>query len=141
MITKPIPKKLREEMDADPFYHRCCITGVRESSYSKIEWHHAFTWKGERLNEKWCILPVLKWIHDIANRSDIKEMLDRRMLNRADDETLKKYSKAVDLVAKRDRLNKIYGTHEAYHPVLQPHAERSSSSSARSTCKEGRMAF
>lgn len=94
-------------MENDPFYKRCCVTGVGQSAYSKIEWHHNFTWMGKRLNEKWCILPVLKEIHDKEKQKDIKETLDRIMLNRADDETLKKYSKAVDLIAKRDRLNKV----------------------------------
>jgi len=38
-----------------------------------------------------------------------KEECDWIMLNRADEATLKKYSRAENLVAKRDRLNKKYG--------------------------------
>ncbi len=109
-LTKPIPKKLRDEMSEDPFYQRCCITLMTKSTTRKIEWHHNFRWQGTRLNEKWCILPVLKEIHDKADTSLMKEKLDWVMFNRADDETLKKYSKAEDLIKKRDRLNKIYGT-------------------------------
>lgn len=120
-LTKPIPKKLREEMEADPYYKRCCVTGVRGGPGVKIDWHHNFETymhgNRGRLNEKWCILPILKSVHDQVGRRYIKEYLDWIMLNRADEATLKKYSKVVDLVAKRDRLNQIYAD-EKNHPVL-----------------------
>lgn len=102
---RPIPPKLRDEMAADPFYKRCCITG---SMRGKIEWHHALIFKGRQVNEKWAILPVSKEVHASVSNPKIKQYLDWIMLNRATDEQLKKYSKAVDLIAERDRLNKIY---------------------------------
>lgn len=107
MMTKPIPKKLREKMEANPFYHKCCITGTKRG-IAKIEWHHNFKWKGERLNEEWCILPVREDVHKKADTREVREVLDWIMMNRADEETLRKYSKAEDLIAKRDRLNKKY---------------------------------
>lgn len=107
-LTMPIPKALRDEMDADPFYHRCCLTGEREGPYNKIDWHHNFMWAGKRVNEKWCILPVSKDMHDMVHRPGIRDSLNRIMLNRADDATLRKYSKVVDLIKRRDQLNKIY---------------------------------
>lgn len=116
MLTKPIPKKLIDEMEADPFYQQCCMTGASKLT-SKIEWHHNFKWKGQRLNEKWCILPLLKKIHDKADTTEVKERLDRIMLNRADEKTLRKYSKAEDLIAKRDRLNAQYANKEN-HTIL-----------------------
>ena len=110
MMTKPIPKKMREQMFHDPFYDRCCITGLTGTPNDPIEWHHNFSSyangnKG-RLNEIWCILPILRSVHRLADRRDIREQLDRIMLNRADDETLRKWSRSEDLIAKRDRLNK-----------------------------------
>lgn len=116
-LTKPIPKKMREEMERDPFYHRCAITGTRRGPYAKVEWHHAFKFKGERVNEKWCIIHLLKRIHDRADVREVKEYIDWMILNRADDETLRRYSKAEDLLAKRERLNKKYED-EKNHPVL-----------------------
>lgn len=116
-LTRPIPPKLRAEMDADPYYHRCAITGTRRGPYAKIEWHHAFTWKGQRVNEKWCIIPLLKRIHDKASTKIVKDYVDFLILNRADEATLLRYSKAEDLVAKRNRLNKRYANQEN-HPVL-----------------------
>lgn len=116
-LTSPIPPKLRAEMDADPYYHRCAVTGTKRGPYAKVEWHHAFTYAGKRVNEKWCIIPILKRIHDRANVHEVKEFIDWLILNRADDETLRKYSKAEDLLAKRDRLNKKYAN-EKDRPVL-----------------------
>lgn len=108
-LTKPIPKKLRDEMDADPFYEFCCVTGIRKSAGVKIEWHHAFTFAGKRVNEKWCILPVSVNTHRQAGTSHVKELLDWVMFNRADEDTLRRYSKAVDLIRERDRLNDKFG--------------------------------
>jgi len=108
-MIKPIPLKLREEMDRDPYYHICCVTGVRNV---KIEWHHNFKWEGERLNEKWCILPLAQYVHDKARTRKVKDYLDYIMLNRASESTLKKYSKGENLIEKRDRLNKYYDNEE-----------------------------
>lgn len=116
-LTKPIPAALRAEMEHDPFYQRCCVTGVRRGPYAKIEWHHNLKYAGERVNEKWCILPVLKRVHDKADTRIVREFLDWIMLNRADDETLKRFSKAGSLIERRDRLNKIYGD-KKNHPLL-----------------------
>lgn len=101
---RPIPKPLLNEMLEDPFYKVCCISG---QTNERIELHHNFTWAGRQLNEKWAILPLAHSIHEriIA----YKERCDWIMLNRADEATLKKYSKAVDLIRKRDYLNKKYG--------------------------------
>jgi len=121
MITKPIPKKLRDEMEEDPFYQRCCVTKVKGGPAVKIDWHHNFESYANgnrgRVNEKWCILPVLKSVHDKADRRDVREYLDWIMLNRADESTLRRWSKAEDLIAKRDRLNKKYAD-KKNHPVL-----------------------
>lgn len=104
---RPIPAKLRDELAADPFYDRCCISGVSKL-HTKIDWHHNATWQGRQLQEKWAILPLARDIHDNIVR--YKEKCDWIMLNRADDDTLRRYSKAVNLIAKRDTLNKKYGT-------------------------------
>lgn len=101
---RPIPPKLREEMAADTFYRRCCITNF---AWDKIEWHHNFIFAGRQLNEKWCILPVSQEVH--KNVGLYREKLDWIMLNRADETTLRKYSRSENLIATRDRLNKKYG--------------------------------
>lgn len=102
-----IPPKLRQEMADDPYYKRCCVTGATNE---KIEWHHNLIYAGKQVQEKWCILPLAYHIHAVANDKLIRERLDWVMLNRGTDDDLKRYSKGVDLLAKRDRLNKRYGT-------------------------------
>jgi hypothetical protein len=101
-----IPPKLRAEIALDPFYQRCCITGAW-SRNTKIDWHHNLLFAGKQVQAKFAILPLAREVHD--NIVLHKEKCDWIMLNRATDEQLKKYSRAADLFAKRDRLNKKYG--------------------------------
>jgi hypothetical protein len=122
-MIKPIPKKLRDEMAQDPYYQRCCVTGSQAGPGVKIEWHHNFESyahgnKG-RVNEKWCILPVLESIHRRADTREVRQYLDWVMLNRADKETLERWSVAGDLVAKRNRLNKAYRLGEITIPTYE----------------------
>lgn len=101
-----IPPRLRAEMATDPFYQRCCITGAMAKN-TKVEWHHNLIFAGKQVQRKWAILPLREDIHeDIAKW---KEKCDWIMLNRVSDEILQTYSRAENLIAKRDRLNKKYG--------------------------------
>lgn len=102
-----IPPKLKKEMLNDPFYDRCCITGTLKTQ-QKVEWHHNLIFAGKQVQEKFAILPLRKDIHD--NIVKYKEKCDWIMLNRATDEHLLKYSKAVDYAREKHRLNEIYGT-------------------------------
>lgn len=106
---RKIPPKLREEMSNDPFYSKCCMTGW---THQKIEWHHNLIFAGRQVNEKFCILPLSKSMHDMINLPYNKSRCDWIMLNRGTDEQLKKYSKAVDLIKKREYLNKVYGSYK-----------------------------
>ena len=89
--TKPIPKKLREEMAGDPFYRVCCI--ANGECYGRIQWHHHLRYAGERQNVRFAILPVCEYHHEKEARLDIKHRLDTVMLLRATPEDLAKYPK------------------------------------------------
>lgn len=103
---KKIPPELRHEMEIDPYYSKCCIT---ESTSEKIDWHHNLIYAGSQVNEKFCILPLARSIHtDIVK---YKEQCDWIMCNRATDEELRRYSKAINYINERERLNKIYGVY------------------------------
>lgn len=103
-MTSTIPTKLRAEMALDPFYKRCVITGkTDEEAGEKIQWHHNLEFKGKRVNRKFCILPLLESIHDAISQH--KEKVDWIMWNRASDEEIQEFSKAVDYKAVRARLN------------------------------------
>jgi hypothetical protein len=104
-----IPVKLREELAADPFYKKCCLTGTMSG---KVDFHHNLIYAGRQVQEKWCILPVANSIHQYHQgiTSEVKEKLKWIMYNRATDEELKKYSKCKDLIKERERLNKKYAS-------------------------------
>lgn len=97
-------------MSDDPFYTRCCISGISKNS-TKIDFHHNLRFGGKNVQEKFCILPLAKEIHDKIDY--YKEKCDWIMLNRASEEELERYSKATNYKSMRDRLNKIYGKYRA----------------------------
>lgn len=76
---RPIPKRLRERMAADPFYSRCCITGATAG----IQWHHNMVYSGRQVNEAWAILPVCGAVHSMAKQPNVRLCLDYIMLSRA----------------------------------------------------------
>ena len=98
-----LPAKLRRELSEDPYYQKCCITGLTNV---KIDWHHNFIYQGRQLQEKWCILPLAEYIHKEIDK--YKEKCDWIMLNRTDEGTLKKYSRGRDLLTYRKCLNGKY---------------------------------
>lgn len=63
----PIPPKLRKKMNDDAFMRRCVFNnaecrGTFSERTMKIEWHHAFTYKGRQIQEWWAIVPLC-WYH------------------------------------------------------------------------------
>ena len=61
----PIPEWMRNVLSADPFMRLCIV--AHECS-GRVEWHHAFTYGGKRINELWAILPLCKKHHDHLTR-------------------------------------------------------------------------
>ena len=88
-MTCPIPPKMRQEMNNNPWYHQCCI--VHPECSGRIQWHHNLIYAGKRQNEQFGILPVCEWIHERATRRDIKEQLNAIMVSRMTDADRKKY--------------------------------------------------
>ena len=103
---RKIPPKLRDEMSKDSYYKKCCITNLP----GNIEWHHNLIFGGKQVNEKFCILPLNKEIH--RNIVKYKEQCDWIMLNRATDEELKKYSKVINYLELKKKLNQKYGLYQ-----------------------------
>ena len=101
-----IPQQLREEMANDKFYKKCCITGLANE---KIEWHHNLIFAGNQVQEKFCILPLLQSIHrDIVK---YKEKCNWIMWARANEEQIKKFSKAINVKQQIKYLNEKFGTY------------------------------
>jgi hypothetical protein len=96
-------------MDANPLYHMCIFHRMAHGPGVKIEWHHNLIFAGSQVNEEWAILPICVAVHDKAREKHMKERLDWIMLNRAPEERLRYYSKAINFIQEKHRLNGIYG--------------------------------
>lgn len=88
-MLKPIPIKIREELQEDKFMKTCCLQS--EICKGRIEWHHNFIYASKRINEKGSILPVCQEHH--RRESAFKKQLDKIMFTRMTDEDRSKYPK------------------------------------------------
>lgn len=101
---RPIPPSLKQEILSDKFYEKCCVCGVKG-----VQWHHNLIWKGRQENEKFCILPLCPSCHEKARNTEFKEKLDWIMWNRASEEQITFYSKAVNYKHEKQRLDNQFG--------------------------------
>ena len=58
---RPIPKKLHEQIAKDSFMKTCIHEN--EECRGRVEWEHAFTYRGRQINEAWAIVPVCTYHH------------------------------------------------------------------------------
>lgn len=111
---RAIPKKLRNEMAADPFYSKCSREGLLgHTCDGRITWEHVFIFSGRQVNKIWAIIPLCEKGHSVDHYQDGGD-LDKHInewiaLNRATVEELVEVSKARNYVHYRDYLNGIYG--------------------------------
>ena len=105
-MTK-ISDKLREEMANDPYYEKCARQ-YEHTCRGRITWEHAWTYAGKQIQEKWAIIPLCEYHHDVCQYQDRgaldKQENQRLSLLRATPEDLKKYPKK-DWVFEKQWLN------------------------------------
>lgn len=106
---KPIPPILRQELERDPWYRRCCMTG-KTATQGKIEWHHNLQHAHGQINEKFAILPLLERIHARVREREIRQRLDWIMCNRATHDQIKEYGLEYRAIT----LNAEYGPYNPY---------------------------
>lgn len=112
---RKIPEKLREQMAGKPVYKICLrkyllndhVCEADPLNNKLIDWEHTLIYGGNQINEEWAIIPICYWSHRGPGLK--KEINVWIALNRASDEDLLKYSKAIDYIRERERLNNIYG--------------------------------
>ena len=110
-----IPFELKQDLASDEYYRKCAFTGTMWG----IQWHHAFTFGGKDIQEKWAIVPISWRIHDQCTPNkprytkEIAERVELIALNRAKDGELKKYSKVKDLIAYREQLKEKYANNNS----------------------------
>lgn len=124
-LTKPIPAEMREEMDKMPYYHECArFDALHDHGCEScpvrgklIEWEHAMTYQGKRINEVWAIVPLCWYVH--RGPGEVKEISQWLALNRISDfEIAAKYPK-TDWITKKKYLNGKYGV-PGLSPVAAP---------------------
>lgn len=104
-----MPKALRDELAADPYYSKCCLQVIPGHTCSgRITWEHALEYKGRQIQEKFAIIPLC-WESHLGGGLN-KKRNHWVALSRATEEDWKKYDRARDRWMQELRyLNKLYG--------------------------------
>jgi len=102
---RPIPTKLKKELENDPYYKQCSRHSDGDCD-GRITWEHAFIYAGRQINKKWAIIPICEH-HHFGPGLD-KEKNQWIALNRATLEDLAKYPKR-DWQQLLRYLNRKYG--------------------------------
>lgn len=102
---RPIPQKLRKQIDADPYFKTCARKGDGYCE-GRITIEHAFIYEGRQINELWALIPLC-WHHHLGSGLE-KEKNQWLALKRAEVKDLYKYPRK-DWLQIIQYLNKIYG--------------------------------
>lgn len=105
-ISEEIKNKLKEELDI-------CVRSKDGDCDGRITWEHTLIYAGKQIDEVWAIIKLCEYHHAVDNYQDGGD-LDKEKniwiaLNRATNQELLKYSKAIDYIKMKERLNKKYG--------------------------------
>lgn len=107
-ISSKVKAKLLQEPDV-------CARAKDGGCKGRITWEHALIYAGRQIDEVWAIIKICEYHHAVNTYQDMGALNKEKnvwiALNRATDDELRKYSKAIDLIKKRDFLNNIYGIH------------------------------
>lgn len=110
--------KLRKEVGEDPEYTRCAVQGLLAGFIGpcagRVTREHAIIYAGKKIQAKWAVIPYCAAHHGVdqfqdgitQTRKDIRVWV---AVNRATDDELRPYSKAINYIRERSRLNEKYG--------------------------------
>lgn len=110
---RPIPQQLKEKLASKKYYKYCA-----ECRKEGVQWHHNLIFGGKQVNAEFCIIPLCPSCHDKARNREFKERLDWMMLNRATEEELFEYSKAINYNRIKSVLNEKYGIYHIPRELL-----------------------
>lgn len=110
---RKISTKVLEELLAEPQ-----VCALKDSNCGgRITFEHTLTYGSKQIDEIWAIIKLCEAHHSVGMYQDNgllnKEKNIHIALNRASDEDLLKYSKAINYIDLRLRLNKKYASIEA----------------------------
>lgn len=107
---RKISPKVKTKLILEP---DLCARRDEGNCKGRITWEHALIYAGRQIDEVWAIIKLCEYHHAVNTHQDGKG-LDKEKnvwiaLNRATDEELEQYSKAINYKLMRDRLNEKYG--------------------------------
>lgn len=100
----------------DPYYKVCARAGLHgHICDGRITFEHVLIYAGRQVQEYWAIIPLCECGHSVDHYQDMGD-LNKSInvwiaLNRATDDELRKYSKAVNYIQLRATLNLQYGVY------------------------------
>ena len=109
-LTRPIEPKVRQELDNDPFMHKCCVSDDHCSS--RITWHHHLKYAGQRSDKAEHILPLCEYHHDKVDTKEVRERVDWVWLGRLNERQIDAISKAVNYKLRKSFLVTKYGQYK-----------------------------
>lgn len=98
---RPISPRVKNILNTDPFYKKCCITGRRD-----VTMHHVWIYRMAQIDEAWAIVPLSASIHTSHLPTEIRERCELISLIRATDEELANFPKKDWKQIKKYLLNK-----------------------------------
>ena len=110
---RPIPPKIRAQIDQDIFYKHCAFKYLGECE-GRTTVDHTVIFAGRQIDDLFNLVPVCAKHHGVDFFQDAGTELPKDMrlwvaLNRATDDDLLKYSKAINYIREKERLNTLYG--------------------------------
>ena len=108
---RKISSRVKNIIDNDRFYTICAR--FRDGGCKgRITMEHTLIFAGRQIDEAWAIIPLCEYHHSVCRYQDSGDLQKEKniwiALNRATDEELLKYSKAINYIELRKRLNKKY---------------------------------
>ena len=106
---RKISLKVREQLESEP---QICSRRNDTPCGGRITWEHTLIHAGKQIDEAWAIIFLCERHHAVNTYQDGGDLNKEKniwiALNKATDEELIKYSKVIDYIELRERLNKIY---------------------------------
>jgi len=116
---RPISTRVKQQLDSEPDI--CAL--LDKNCVGRITREHTLIYASKQIDEVWAIIKICAWHHSVDQFQDggglNKEKNIWVALNRATDEELLKYSKAINYIAMRETLNKKYGKYDIKRKLLQ----------------------
>lgn len=90
-----------------------CARRIDGGCAGRLTREHALIYAGRQIDEAWAIVFLCARHHAVDEYQDCGDLQKEKnvwiALNQATEDELKQYSKAINYISYRDRLNKIYG--------------------------------